>query len=151
MRLVVATPTSIVADVDGIRHVRAEDRTGAFGIAPGHADFLTLLPVSVVSWRGEDGAEGYALVRGGVLSVHDGDLVEVAARGAYREEDLAQLGDTALEQLRRADESEDETRTTDTRLHLATMRQIERLLRAGAAGRKVPPLLDRRAGVAGER
>lgn len=145
MKLFVATPTAIVADIDGVEHVRAEDGTGAFGIAPGHADFLTLLPVSVVTWRNRAGDEAFVLIRGGVLTVHGGDLVEIAARGAYREEDLAALGDTALEQLRKADESEDVTRTSDTRLHLATLRQIERLLQAGYAGRGGPPVLHGRS------
>ena len=142
----VTTPTAIVAEVDGIRHIRAEDRTGAFGIAPGHADFVTLLPVSVVSWRTEDGAESFVLVRGGVLTVQGGRHVEIAARGAYKEEDLAELGDRALEELRKADAEEDTSRTVDTRLHLATMRQIERVLQAGRPD-VPPPLLDRRSGM----
>jgi F-type H+-transporting ATPase subunit epsilon len=149
MNLVVTTPTSIVVCVDGVRLVRAEDATGAFGIAPGHADFLTLLPVSVVTWRQENGKERFVLVRGGVLSVHDGDRVEIAARGAYREDELEELGDRALEELRKADESEDVTRTTDTRIHLATMRLIERVLRSSRAAGPLPPILDRR-GEAGE-
>lgn len=145
MNLVVTTPTSIVVDVDGVRHVRAEDSTGAFGIEQGHADFVTLLPVSVVTWRDAAGKERFVLVRAGVLSVHDGDLVEIAARGAYRDDELEDLGEGALEELRRAEESEDVTRVTDTRLHLATMRQIERVLRDGSAPRTPPPFLDRRS------
>ena len=37
-------------------HLRAEDDTGAFGILPGHADFLTVLAVSVVTWRDDAAA-----------------------------------------------------------------------------------------------
>lgn len=149
MNLMVTTPTAIVAEVDGIRHIRAEDRTGAFGIAPGHADFVTLLAVSVVSWRAERGEEGFVLVRGGVLTVQGGEHVEIAARDAYREEDLAELGDRAIQELEKSDESENVSRTGDTRLHLATMRQIERVLRAGGA-ENAPPLLDRRGEMGGE-
>jgi len=144
MRLVVTTPTARVADVEGIAHIRAEDGTGAFGILPGHADFVTVLPVSVVTWRGSDGTEGFVLVRRGVLTVREGKLVEIAARGAYREAGLASLGGTAIEALERADAAEDVLRTADTRLHLATMRQIERVLRAGHAAQSMPPTLDRR-------
>lgn len=149
MNLMVTTPTAVVAEVDGILHIRAEDRTGAFGIAPGHADFVTLLTVSVVSWTAERGKEGFVLVRGGVLTVQGGQHVEIAARDAYREEDLADLGDRALAELRKADEAEDVTRTVDTRLHLATMRQVERVLRAGRPDAP-PPLLDRRGETGGE-
>lgn len=148
MNLMVTTPTSIVAEVDGIRHIRAEDRTGAFGISPGHADFVTLLTVSVLSWKTEDGEEGFLLVRGGVLTIQGGQHVEIAARGAYREEDLATLGERALQELQNADAEEDVSRTVDTRLHLATMRQIERVLRAGRPGAP-PPLLDRRGETGG--
>ncbi|EPX84955.1 hypothetical protein [Salipiger mucosus] len=145
MRLVVSTPTSRVVDIDGVRRIRAEDRTGAFGIAPGHADFLTLLPVSVVNWLDAEGSEGFALVRAGVLTVHGGDLVEIAARDAYTEAQLATLGDRALAELERADETEDVARLSDTRLHLATMRQVERVLRSGrASAGSEPPMLDRR-------
>jgi F-type H+-transporting ATPase subunit epsilon len=138
MRLVVSTPTAIVADVDHVRSIRAEDETGAFGIMEGHADFLTVLPISVVTWDRGDEAEGFVLVRGGVLTVHDGALVEIAARGAFSRDDLASLGRDAIRDLERADEMEDTSRTSETRLHLATMRQIERVLEAGRGGGPAP-------------
>jgi F-type H+-transporting ATPase subunit epsilon len=140
VRLVVTTPTSIVEDISGIRHIRAEDETGAFGILSGHADFVTVLPVSVVTWSSSD-KEGFVLVRGGVLSVTNGDLVEIAARGAYRRDELENLDTVALEELKRADESEDITRKADTRLYLAAMRQVEHVLRAGRKSQSAPPLL----------
>jgi len=144
MKLIVTTPTAIIVDVENVVHIRAEDRTGAFGVEPGHADFITLLPVSVVTWRDADGKESFVLVRGGVFSVHGGELVEIAARGAYREDELSELEGRALEELRKADESEDVADTSDKRMHLATIRQIERVLRSGRSARPAPPLLDRR-------
>ncbi len=143
MKLVVTTPTSVVEEIDGIRHIRAEDETGAFGILPGHADFVTVLPVSVVTFACEE-QKGFVLVRGGVLSVTGGDLVEIAARDAYRRDELEELGAHAVEELNRADESEDITRTADTRMYLAAMRQIEQVLRAGSKAQPAPPMLDRR-------
>jgi F-type H+-transporting ATPase subunit epsilon len=143
MRLVVTTPTAVIEDVPQVRHVRAEDATGAFGILPGHADFVTVLPVSVVGWR-DARREGFVLVRGGVLSVSGGDRVEIAARGAFREDELAGLAETAFAELSRSADVEEVTRTSDTRLHLATIRQIERVLRAGRAPRSTPPMLDGR-------
>ncbi len=128
MRLVVTTPTALVEDAGTIRHIRAEDATGSFGILPGHADFVTVLPVSIVNWRSGDGREGFVLVRGGVLAVSDGKLVEIAARGAIRENELGQLSETMLEEFRRSDETQEESRRSETRLHLAMIRQIERVL-----------------------
>jgi F-type H+-transporting ATPase subunit epsilon len=141
MRLVVSTPTAIATNVDNVRHIRAEDETGAFGIMAGHADFLTVLPISVVTWDCGGAAEGFVLVRGGVLTVHDGTLVEIAARGAFSRDDLASLGRDAVRDLERADEMEDISRVSDTRLHLATMRQIERVLEAGRGGGSALPSL----------
>lgn len=143
MRLVVSTPTSVVEEVQDLVRLRAEDESGAFGILPGHADLVTVLPVSVVTWAG-DGREGVVLVRGGVLRVTGGNLVEIAARGAWREDELETLSAAALADLQLADETEDETRTSDSRLHLAAMRQIERVLRSGREATGVPPRLDHR-------
>ena len=59
MKLTVTTPLAIVVEADDVVHLRAEDETGAFGILPGHADFLTALAVSVVSWRDASGTEDH--------------------------------------------------------------------------------------------
>ena len=91
MRLVITTPVAVVADLEDIRHVRAEDDTGAFGILPRHTNFLTALTISVVSWRDSAGAEGHVAVRGGVLRVTNGDLVEIATREAVSGDDLETL------------------------------------------------------------
>lgn len=144
MRLTVSTPTAVIEDVDNVRHVRAEDDTGAFGILQGHADLVTVLPVSIVTWRSEDGNEGYVLVRRGVMTVRDGNRVEIAARGGYRDDELHELGTTVLEELRRAEDVEDVSRTSETRLHLATMRQIEKVLRAERGAETQPPRLSGR-------
>jgi F-type H+-transporting ATPase subunit epsilon len=130
MRLTISTPTGIVEDVENVHHVRAEDETGAFGILPGHADFVTVLPVSIVTWTSDDDREGYVLIRCGVLTVRGGRHVEIATQGGVREDELQKLGAAALDQFQLADEEEDFTRITDARVHLATMRQIERVLDA---------------------
>lgn len=150
MKLTVSTPTAMILDVDDVSHVRAEDETGAFGILPGHADFVTVLPVSVVSWRLVSGREGFVLLRRGVMTVRDGDHVEIATRGGYLHDELPELGASVWDELRQADEAEDVSRTVDARLHLATMRQVERVLRAGRASETPPPRLDNRDAAAPE-
>ena len=75
MKLLVTTPIEVVLDRHDVVHVRAEDETGAFGILPGHADFLTALEIGVVAWRDADHHEGYVAVRGGVLRVSGGSRV----------------------------------------------------------------------------
>lgn len=144
MRLRVTTPTEVIADVDGVLSLRAEDATGAFGIQQGHADFVTVLPVSVVSWHDAE-AEEFIALRGGVLHVHGGDQINIATRGAWREADLKALGPNALAELARADDAEDSARTYDHRLHLATIRQVERLLNLGRDIPESPPRLEPRS------
>ena len=60
MKLVVTTPLAIAVDDGDAAHLRAEDETGAFGVLPGHADFLTALSNSVVTWRDRAGGEHHA-------------------------------------------------------------------------------------------
>jgi len=131
MRLLVTTPTSVIVDVEDVRHVRAEDETGAFGILSGHADFITVLEVSVLTWRSRGGDEHHVAVRGGVLTVRGGDRVEVATREAVGEDTLARLGPAVLERFRGEAHAEEESRVSATRLQLAAIRQLQRYLEAG--------------------
>ncbi len=129
MRLLVTTPTALVVEARDVAHVRAEDDTGAFGIEPRHARFLTTLPISVLSWRDAEAAEHHVAVRGGVLIVEDGD-VEVATRQAIRDDDLDSLAVKVEQAFLQDTETEETARTAAHRLHLATMRQIQRVVDA---------------------
>jgi F-type H+-transporting ATPase subunit epsilon len=131
MRLLVTTPTAVMVDAAEVAHVRAEDETGAFGILPGHADFVTVLAISVITWRDRAGKEHYVAVRGGVLTVRDGQLVEVASREAVGEDTLRRLGKSVLERFRSEAQQEAEARFSSGRIHLAAIRQIQRYLEAG--------------------
>lgn len=128
MKFTVTTPLAIVADIDGVAHVRAEDETGAFGILQGHADFLTALTLSVVSWRVADGGEHHVAARGGMLQVHGGNAVTVATREAVVSDDLEHLETEVLAAFRRNVDEEHAARTDSQRLYLAAIRQISRLV-----------------------
>jgi F-type H+-transporting ATPase subunit epsilon len=132
MKLVVTTPFAIVVESDDVMHLRAEDETGAFGILPGHADFLTALAVSVVSWRDGQGAEHYIAVRGGMLEVRGGHRIAIATREAVAGDDLHRLDSEVLARFRRQLLQEQAARTDAQRLYLAAIRQISRVLRPGA-------------------
>ena len=129
MRLTVSTPLAVIADSEGVAHVRAEDETGAFGILPGHADFLTSLSLSVVSWRDLKGDEHHLAVRGGMLEVRDGNLITIATREAIAGDDLKWLQTEVLTTFRRRTDEEKKSRTDAQRLYLAAIRQICRYLR----------------------
>lgn len=131
MRLLVTTPMAVILDRDDVRYVRAEDETGAFGILEGHADFMTVLSISVIAFRDTRETEHYIAVRGGVMTVRDGTLIEVATRDAVGEETLQKLDTSILSRFREEAEAEERSRVSATRLHLATIRQIQRYLQAG--------------------
>ncbi len=132
MKLCIITPLAVVVDVDGVVALRAEDSSGGFGIQPRHADFLTSLAISVVSWECAEGTRRYCAVRRGVLSVTGGQDIAVATREAIIGDDLATLDDTVLALFRADIEAERTERVESTRLQLAAIRQIMRHLHSDA-------------------
>ncbi len=134
MRLLIATPTSVVIDEPDVAAVRAEDESGSFGILDGHAEFLTALRVSVVSWHHGDDRQRFCAVRRGVLSVRNGSEVAIATREAIAGADLAGLEDVILTQFRETLEAERTARTESLRLQMQAIRQIVRYLRPERPG-----------------
>ena len=140
MKLRITLPTAVVAEFDDVLHVRAEDASGAFGILPRHADLLTVLATSVVSWRHANGTEGHCAVRGGVLMVSGGERIAIATREAVVGDDLVHLEFEVLEAFRRKTIEEQSARAGSARLQLAAMRRIFDYLRPEREGRRRPPL-----------
>ena len=134
MRLLITTPTAVVIDERDIVALRAEDESGSFGILDGHADFLTALTISVVSWRCAEGRQGFCAVRRGVLSVANGSQISIATREAIVGDDLARLENVVLAQFREALEAERTARTESLRLQMKAIRQIVRYLRPERPG-----------------
>jgi F-type H+-transporting ATPase subunit epsilon len=132
MRLRITAPLSVVVDEDGILSLRAEDATGSFGILPHHADFLTSLVISIVSWQSSDEKRHYCAVRGGVLSVDAGRDIAVATREAVAGDDPGTLDQTVLGRFRADIETEKTGRVESTRLQLNAIRQIVSRLGSGA-------------------
>lgn len=130
MRLTVATPLALIVETDDVASLRAEDQTGAFGVLPGHADFITALDVSVVTWRDGRGAEHHAAVRGGVLQVSGGREIAIASPEAIADDDLRRLQTRVLTTYREAAASETAARVDAQRLYLAAIRQILRFVRS---------------------
>ncbi|MCE5972053.1 F0F1 ATP synthase subunit epsilon [Sinirhodobacter sp. WL0062] len=125
LSLRIATPMTVAVDATQVRSVRAEDASGAFGVWPGHADFLTVLGASVLRWRGQgEKVWHYCALRGGVLRVVDGARVEVACREAVVGDDLAALQAVVSEDAaRRADEAR-RARGEQMRLHTRAIRSL---------------------------
>jgi len=122
MTLRVMTPLAIIVDQPA-SSLRAMDASGSFGILPGHADFLTRLAVSVVSWTTPEGAPRFCAVRGGALTVRAGH-VAVATREAVTGDDLATLDREVLARFHAEMDEERVEHVEITRLHLSAMRQM---------------------------
>ena len=129
MRLVITTPTTIVVNADKVSYVRAEDSTGAFGIEPGHADFLTVLTVGVLIWREVSGREHLAALRGGVLHVHEGQSVDIATREIAVGNDLKELREVVIARMIQNAETEQAARLGALGLQHAAIQRIYRYLR----------------------
>ncbi len=134
MNLRIITPLEAVVAEDGVQALRAEDASGGFGIFPGHADFLTSLTVSVVSWKAEDKARRFCAVRYGVLSVEGGQNISIATREAILGDDLATLDERVLARFRADIEAERSERVNNARLELSAIRLVVSHLRGGAGG-----------------
>lgn len=139
MRLVISTPTSVVADIQNVTAIRAEDDSGSFGVLPGHADFLTVVSISILRWRRVDGSEGYCAHRRGVLSVIGGKQVRLAVREAVLGTNPEQLEQAVLTRFREAADEEQSARAESLRLQVTAIRRIIYYLRPGR-----PSLLARR-------
>jgi F-type H+-transporting ATPase subunit epsilon len=129
MRLLITTPTAVVVDDPHVVAVRAEDESGGFGILGGHADFLTALAVSVVSWHHADDRQRFCAVRHGVLSVTSGNEVAIATREAIPSDDLDHLENVVLARFHDALDAERAARTESLQLQMQAIRQIVRYLR----------------------
>jgi F-type H+-transporting ATPase subunit epsilon len=135
MRLRVATPTEVAVDEMDVQYVRAEDPTGAFGIQPHHTEFVTVLAVSVLTYRLSTGVERHVAVRGGVLRARDGDVIEVATREAIVSDDLEALHRAVLAGFRSHAEAEAKARTKAAQLNVALVRNLYRYVRGERDGR----------------
>ena len=140
MKLRITMPTALVIELDDVLHVRAEDASGAFGILRRHADFLTVLETTVVSWRRANGVEGHCAVRGGILTVRGGERIAIATREAVLGDDLVHLESEVLEAFRRKTIEEQSARAGSARLQLAAMRRIFDYLRPERESRRRTPL-----------
>jgi F-type H+-transporting ATPase subunit epsilon len=129
MRLLITTPTTVIVDDSDVISLRAEDESGGFGILRGHADFLTVLTISVVAWKRRDDVQRYCAVRRGVLRVSNGEEIAIATREAIPSDDLERLEKDVIAQFRSSLEAARVARTESLQLQMKAIRQIVRYLR----------------------
>jgi F-type H+-transporting ATPase subunit epsilon len=128
-RLTIATPATLLVEGEGVVSIRAEDQSGGFGLLPGCADFLTVLPACVVRWRMATGGERYCALRGGVLTATGGGRVAIACREGVLGGDLRKLEAEARAARAAQADAAARARVEQTRLHAGAVRQLIRYLR----------------------
>lgn len=133
LSLSISTPDAVLVARDDIRSLRAADASGDFGILPGHADLLTVLPASVVRFRGADGEWTFCAVRGGVMTVSGGSRVAIACRQASLSADLDALAARVAADRAADTDADRRARVEELRLHARAVRQMLRYLRPGPA------------------
>ncbi|AOY95013.1 F0F1 ATP synthase subunit epsilon [Cupriavidus sp. USMAA2-4] len=129
LHLRIATPDGLAVDEAGVRALRAEDDSGAFGVLPEHADFLTVLVPCVVRWHGADGTHRFCMVEGGMLRVDGGAEVAIATAAAVLGDSLEAVAARVREARERRLEAARNARVEQTRLHARAVREIVRCLR----------------------
>ena len=131
IHLTITTPAAVLVDRDDVRAVRAEDTSGGFGVLPGHTDLLTVLPATVVRWRADDDVVHYCALRGGVMTVAQGQRVAIACRQGVIGDDLPALEAEVQAQRAAETDAERRARVEQMRLHAQAVRQLMRYLRPG--------------------
>lgn len=125
MKLTITSPFGIIVDNEKILSLRAEDATGSFGVLPLHADFMTILGISVLSWQDIQEKTFYCAVNNGIFVVTGGNNVSIATREAVLGEDLADLKQRVLGEFSIASDLESKTRLTQERFQAEAIRRIQ--------------------------
>jgi F-type H+-transporting ATPase subunit epsilon len=111
--------------LDRVASLQAADASGRFGLRTGHEDFLTVLVPCVVRFRADEGAERFAAVDGGVLSLERGRIT-IATRDAVLSERLDQVADAAAAMLASRKEAEREARSGFAELEIALVSALRK-------------------------
>ena len=144
LSLTISTPMDLLVNEPSVNSVRAEDESGEFGILPGHTDFLTALPASVLRWRAPDGRQHFCALRAGLLTVTGGARVSIACREGILGDDLAALADEVTRYRTEEADADRRLRVEQMRLHSMAVRQLMRFLRPEqSTAFEAPPSIGR--------
>ena len=125
LKLLITTPGQILFDGQ-IRALRAETLDGAFGIWPGHADYLSILVPSVLHITQETKPMLYCALRDGVLSMREGQHIDIACRDALLGDDLHVLEAEVMQMRAMRLDARRRAQTDDMRLQTKAVRQMIR-------------------------
>jgi len=138
MKLTITTPFGIIIDNENILSLRAEDATGSFGILSLHADFMTILGVSVLSWQDMQRKTIYCAVNNGIFVVSGGKQISIATREAVVGQDLDDLKQRVLGKFAIENTRESKTRLAHERLQAQAIQRIQDFLHQEDQNASIP-------------
>lgn len=126
VHLLVRTPSGLLFDAQ-VQAIVAEDRSGWFGVRPGCADLVAVLPPGLLTFRDAEG-EGFVALAGGLLDLRGSDC-RVVLRDAVlsrRLDDVAAALEAHRDKRRRGTERQRGTLQDLVREALRRMAKAER-------------------------
>lgn len=121
LRLQLRTPRGLVVD-RAVAAVTAEDLSGWFGIAPGRADLVAVLPPGLLTFR-DDHGEGFVALAGGLLDLWRGRC-RVMAREALVSRNLDEIAGRLEEHFQRRSQRRRTQRSVMDELVREALRRI---------------------------
>ena len=84
--------------IDGVTSFVGEDKSGSFGLLPGHERFMTILDFGLARVRGADGAWEYLGFPGGLLYFID-DECRISTRRYLRDRDVTRIAQSLTREM----------------------------------------------------
>ena len=109
--------------IDGVTSFVGEDKSGSFGLLPGHERFMTILDFGLARVRGADGAWEYLGFPGGLLYFID-DECRISTRRYLRDRDVTRIAQSLTREMLKEEQALAETRRKLHQLEAEMLKQL---------------------------
>ncbi len=113
-------------NIDGVTSFVGEDRSGSFGLLPGHERFMTVLSFGLARVRHANGAWEYLGIPGGLLYFIDNEC-HISTRRYLRDRDVTHVAQALTRELLAEEQALSETRRKLHRLEAEKLKQLAQL------------------------
>lgn len=113
-------------NIDGVTSFVGEDRSGSFGLLPGHERFMTVLGFGLARVRQADGAWEYLGIPGGLLYFIDNEC-HISTRRYLRDRNVTHVAQALTRELLAEEQALSETRRKLHRLEAEMLKQLAQL------------------------
>ena len=118
-----------IETVDGLVSFVGEDRSGSFGILPGHARMMTTLTMGLARYRLAEGAWQYLAQPGAVLYFNN-NVLSISTRHYFRDENYLRISEALREKLMAEEQALQSIKTSLHHMEEEILRQMWELRRA---------------------